>query len=121
MPKTKKPPINFDPNMVLCGRQVVQTVRLTFAQWQYRAVREVQIGGNCRGLDVIDAAVEQAANDLLEEFEQREETDTNEWTHPYLILESDEEDLTHELEEDAADDLKQLLVAAEIIEFKEQA
>ena len=42
--------MNYDPNLVLCGRRAVQTVRLTFGVWDYRAVIEVEVGGDQRRL-----------------------------------------------------------------------
>ncbi|MER0046549.1 DUF5406 family protein [Pectobacterium odoriferum] len=50
--------MNYDPNLVLCGRTAKQIVRLTFGQWEYRGVFDVAVMGNISGLDVIRVAVE---------------------------------------------------------------
>jgi len=59
-----KGPMDYDPNLTLCGRMATQRVRLTFGSWQYRHSMEVNVGGNCTGLTVIKAAVEQAYVEL---------------------------------------------------------
>lgn len=41
--------MDYDPNMVLCGRRAKQVVELVFADWEYRATHAVTIGGNCPG------------------------------------------------------------------------
>ena len=58
--------MNYDPNLVYCGRMAKQTVRLTFGQWKYRKIMEVITNGNCRGLSVIDHAVDIAFDSLPE-------------------------------------------------------
>jgi hypothetical protein len=50
--------MNYDPNLVLCGRTAKQRVRLTFGSWDCRKTVEAAVSGNCRGLDVIECAVE---------------------------------------------------------------
>ncbi|HGG6756621.1 TPA: DUF5406 family protein [Salmonella enterica subsp. enterica serovar Java] len=49
---------DFDPNMVVCGGGVKQTVRLTFGCWRYRGTFEVEVRGNVTGLEAIRCAVE---------------------------------------------------------------
>ena len=56
--------MNYNPNLTNSGRMAKQTVRLTFAMWDYRHTTEVVIGGNCTGLTVIEAAVERCHTDL---------------------------------------------------------
>lgn len=56
--------MDYDPNMVTSGRMAKQVVRLTFADWKYRAEMTVTMGGNCRGLDIIRYAVERAFDEL---------------------------------------------------------
>lgn len=41
-----------------------QTVKLTFAMWEYRAEMTVEVGGNCTGLRVISTAVSIAYEQL---------------------------------------------------------
>lgn len=59
--------MDYDPNMVLCGRKVKQVIELVFADWEYRATHTVTIGGNCRGMSVIDSAVEHLFEELYDE------------------------------------------------------
>ncbi len=59
--------MNYDHNLVFCGRMAKQTVRLTFGIWDYRYETETVVGGNCLGLDVIDTAVEGVYDRLPEE------------------------------------------------------
>ena len=59
--------MNYDPNLVLCGRMAKQVVRLTFGLWEYRTVIEVTVGGNCTGQTVIACA----AGIAYETLEQR--------------------------------------------------
>lgn len=49
--------MNYDPNMTTSGRKATQKVRLTFGQWEYRYTTEVDVGGNCTGLYVIQCAI----------------------------------------------------------------
>ncbi len=58
--KATPEPMNFDPNLIMCGRMVDKTVRLTFGRWHYRTTIEIVIGGNTNGLSVIESAVESA-------------------------------------------------------------
>jgi len=54
------PVLDFDPNLINSGRMALTTVRLTLAQWEYRAVIEVNVRGNIGGLDVLEQAADQA-------------------------------------------------------------
>lgn len=111
MPNTKrksKEVVNFDPNFVLCGREVDYEVRLVFGEWDARKEMIVEVGGNCRGLSIIEAAVSQAYENLP-------------WDEKYgeikeLYLEGKNSTLRvcddHQREEDF---LADLLLAAEII------
>lgn len=97
--------MNYDPNLTLCGRVALQTVRLTFGLWTYRRQIEVQVGGNCTGLSVIDTAVESAYEQLLGD-------------HPVACIEmTDAEGNTLSTCDDEERDyewMKDMLVAAEI-------
>jgi hypothetical protein len=50
--------MDYDSDLVLCGRMANQKVRLTFGDGVYRATKEVVVNGNCTGLSVIEYAVE---------------------------------------------------------------
>lgn len=105
--------MNYDPHLTNSGNIAVQTVRLTFGMWDYRATMEIQVGGNCRGLTVIDCAVENA----YEKLEQRGIYGSDDTYavinmpkigNPEEILECGDD------EGDGEDWLKDMLVSAEI-------
>lgn len=116
------PEMNYDPNLTTCGRMATQTVRLTFGMWEYRKTMEVEVGGNCTGLTVIDCAVGIA----YEQLEQLGMLGTSETT-AVIIMESladPEETLECSECNDASerlrgeDWLKDMLVSAEIIAIR---
>ena len=101
--------MNYGPNLVYCGRMATQTVRLTFGIWEHRKIMDVTVGGNCRGLDVIKAAVENAY-ELLPAAPHASESKT------ITLTDASGEDL--ECVEDEGDWLKNMLIAAEIIDIR---
>jgi len=115
--------MDYDPNLTLCGRMAKQTVRLTFGMWEYRKTIEVEVGGNCTGLWVIDCAVS-IAYDQLEQrpFYNHDRKRDDSYAvihlpHPEKDdeLETTDEDLRGE------DWLKDMLVGAEIIAIRPDA
>lgn len=114
--------MNYDPNMTLCGRMAKQKVRLTFGTWDYRAVMEVEVGGNCTGLDVIETAVGVA----FDQLEQRPIYGSKETYavinmpkigDPEEVMECDEEmDYRDRLR--GEDWLKDMLISAEIFDIQ---
>ncbi len=111
--------MDYDPNLVSSGRMAKQKVRLTFGLWEYRKTAEVEVGGNCTGLSVIDCAVG-VAHDQLEERHTYTGSDMRQFisysvitmehmSDPNRTLESSDDDLRGE------DWLKDMLVSAEII------
>jgi len=105
--------MNYDPNLVLCGRRAVQTVRLTFGVWDYRAVMEVDVGGNCTGLTVIDCAVGIAYDQL----EQRSIYGSDDTYAVITLAKAGEAEADMECEDDEGHGeewLKDMLIAAEI-------
>lgn len=61
--------MNYDPNMVMCGRIAKQVVRLTFGLWDYRAEMTETVGGNCTGFTVVEAAIKNVYEKLLGDHE----------------------------------------------------
>lgn len=105
-------PMNYDPNLTSCGHYARQTVRLTFGQWDYRKTFEVQVGGNCNGLSVIESALDQVLEGLPTALHDDELS--------VLILErirdGEVDELVCEDEQFRYDYwLKQMLIAAEIV------
>jgi hypothetical protein len=102
--------MNYDPNLVYCGRMAEQKVRLTFGQWDYRKTVETVVGGNCRGLEVIDCAVDNVYEDLDSDmFENKEILLTKDDGEELLCSDDEGEDMNF---------LKNMLIAAEIIDIK---
>lgn len=101
--------MNYDPNLVLCGRMAKQTVRLTFGNWQARCVKETVVSGNCTGFDVIEAAVENIY----------EELPTDKWGSKTIVMESSDDTLECS-DDDGREEmwLKDMLIAAEIVSIE---
>ena len=99
--------LNLDPNMNFSGNTAVKTIRLVFGAWDYRAVRNVTVGGNCSGLTNIEAAIESLFDDLYDERPSL----------PQLVMERENgEKLICEDDENREEDwLKDMLVSAEIV------
>lgn len=93
--------MNYDPNLVRCGRMATQTVKLVFGQWDYRKEVLIDVSGNCTGLVVIDVAIDNFYQECGDEIEL---TDANE---NVLICEDDEQK--------GEDWLKDMLISAEIL------
>lgn len=104
--------ISFDPNHVLCGRIARQRYRLTFGEWEYRAVEEVEIRTNIKGLEALQWAVEKLL-DRLEEGLGDDEPARLVMTAPNgdtLICEDDEME--------RMDWLQKMLMSADLIAFE---
>lgn len=100
--------MNYDPNLCNSGNMAKQRVRLTFGLWEYRKVIEIEQGGNCKGLTVIEAAVENVYAEL-------EGGDT-----PRIeLVSADGSTLECEDDEDRGEDwLQDMLIAAEIVSIQ---
>lgn len=96
---------NYDPNNGF-GTHLVQ---LTFQQWEYKLTVEVPIGGNCKGLSIIDSAVGSFDHKLYREQGE----------FPCITLKNAEgEELETDIEDE--EDLKNMLVEAKILSFKSE-
>jgi hypothetical protein len=102
--------VNYDPNLISCGRIAEQHVRLTFGKWEHRATVETVVNGNCTGLDVIECAIANAYDHLTCDI----------WENKQIIMTKEEdEDLICGDDEGGAEDwLKSMLIAAEIVDIK---
>jgi hypothetical protein len=99
--------MNYDPNMIACGRTAKQTVHLVFGLWEYRKAIDVIVNSNLTGFDVIDAAVCVAFDSL----------DTDIRGNARIIMKKGErEDLDCVDDEDEGDEwLRCMLISAEIL------
>ena len=52
--------MNYDPDIDWSK----QAVKLTFALWEYRAVKAVTVGGNCKGAAIFEAAIDKVFDEL---------------------------------------------------------
>lgn len=96
---------NYDPN----NRFGTHLVQLTFQQWEYKLTVEVQVGGNCKGMTILEAAVDNFFSDIYK----------SQGEYPMIIMKDDKGD---ELEGDVEDeyDLKNMLVEAKILSFTKE-
>lgn len=93
---------NYDPNNSF-GKNLVQ---LVFQQWEYKIAVEVVVGGNCKGMSILDFAVDRFFEDLQE----------SQGEYPELIM-KDEEGNELETTIEDEEDLKDMLVEAKILSF----
>jgi hypothetical protein len=97
--------VNYDPNITWAK----QRVKLTYTQWDATLNVEVEIGGNCKGFCVLEAAVDRHYEQLVESVDP-------ETTPSITLREPNGDTLVCEDEEDQQEDwLKDLCVAAEIV------
>lgn len=107
--------MNYDPNLTNSGRMATQCVKLIFAEWDYRAEVTVKVGGNCRGLSVIKAAVSNAFDALkFDEYEGKEYSE--------ITLKKPNGDELRVVDEELNGEgwLEDMLIAAEIISIEPQ-
>jgi len=96
---------NYDPNM---ARSAVHTVRVTFMMWGYAGHIAYEIGGNCRGADLLDCNFLESDN--ADDIGRYVENDCN------FAFHEDEEQLTATL---TAPDGNTLDVEGDEEEFKD--
>ena len=102
--------MNYDPNMFCCGRMTNQIVRIVFGSWKYRKTIETVVSGNCQGLDVIEAAIENIYDDLTENIDNE----------PEIILVNSAGDTLNCADNEGIglEWLKSMLISTEIIDVK---
>lgn len=61
MSTTKKVVGCYNPNCAISDRMEVE---VTFGAWDYRKTLKAVVGGNCRGLDIINCAIGSICDDL---------------------------------------------------------
>jgi len=99
--------MNYDPNLVSGFNMAKQDVRLTFGLWDYRKEVVVSVTSNIQGLEVINLAVE----NLHESMIQDDET-----LAPITLVNAEGDELECEDDEGREEDwLKHMLVGAEIL------
>lgn len=103
--------MNYDPNLVNCGRMADQTVEITFGCWDSKITMITTVGGNCLGFTIIESAIENIYDTL----------NMNSDNVVYIILKDDNGD-TLECSDDedrGSDWLKDMVISASIIDIKE--
>lgn len=101
---------NYDPNI----RFATQEVAITFQSWDYKATKVAHIGGNCKGLSVIETAIDHIYSELADK------QGTN---YPSLELINDSGeamDCENDGAQDSIDWLKDMVVNAEIVSIKKE-
>lgn len=104
---------DYDPNRRFAD---MMTVHVTFGSWDYRTTIETKSGGNVRGMDVIDCAVENIYDDLLEKAEKDGRAATL-----YLRNARGDELECSDDEDEGYDWLKSMVVSAEITSLEREA
>ena len=102
--------MNYDPNLVLCGREAEFTVNLIFGLWKFRRSFTAIVGGNCMGLDMIDCAVEKVYEDLPINAEGSKQIILKDSQRNELVCTDDEDNEERWL--------KDMLISAEILEIE---
>lgn len=100
----------YDPNSMF-GKTVW---RLTFKAWQYELTVDTAVGGNCKGLSTLECAIEGFVESLY-----NKETDILDTLY---FKDKDGNTLEYDIteEEDPEEDLKNMLVRAELIGFDKE-
>lgn len=83
-------------------------VAVTLKQWDYERTYEVRVGGNCRGQDVLRAAVERLEEELLEVIERGE----------YVTLARNQDGDLLEFDENSEIDVPSMVVSARVVAFE---
>lgn len=92
-----------DPNV----RWGKKTISMTFMDWAYSATHQATVGGNCRALDNLGAALSQLYDELP----------VDEWGTAYIILTNEAGDTLQSSDEDdrQTDWLMGMLVSANLV------
>jgi len=104
--------IYYDQNLCFSGKMAIQEVKLTFGLWEYRKEVITTVGGNCLGLNVIRAAVENVYDNLNET-----KTKGKYRVMGGIILEDNNGNSleTFDIENEGCQWLENMLISAEII------
>ena len=99
--------LNYDPNI----RWATHRVKITLGNRDYRTTRTVEVGGNCRGLTVIDTAVEDLDRQIREAADEKDE-------HPEIWLTKRGAKLLIEADTDDEEWLQKLVIKVEIVDLQ---
>lgn len=106
--------INFNPNLNYNGHCADKTVCLTFGSWEFRLSKTVIIGGNCSGLENIEAAIGRVYDEACEAGNGRPRITMTRARDGEILLCDDDE-------EQGEDWLKDMLISAEITDIQPEA
>ena len=108
---TPTPLQTYDPNITWARH----TVELTFMQWDYSLKMTAEVGGNCRGYDLMDSAIDLAFDELYDEDEDNAVI--------YLRRPAEDGNGEDELEVslDGVDELKSLCVSAVLVKHEKES
>lgn len=110
--------LDYDPNYFADAKNVV---RLTLGSWRHRGYVLVTIGGNCKGVTILEYAMSGWIDDVMEYIEQDGgfgEDGTGVWG--YVFYDANGDELSGEVfgdERDVRDRLERMVLGAEIIEL----
>ena len=107
---------NYDPNI----RRGTHVWQFTFQIWDYALSVTQSVGGNCRGFSTLESAIDSLVDKLYEEQGEYPEivltkfnVETQEEDHLEVTLGEDD---VYDIEEE----LKDMLVKAELVSFEEK-
>lgn len=88
--------------------------RLTFKAWEYELAVECEVGGNCKGLSTLEAVISLFLDGC---YDEKSET-----YKPLIFKDKEGNELEYSLDEeyDPEEELKDLLVKAEMISFEKE-
>jgi len=103
--------VYYDQSLCFDGKVAIQEVKLTFGLWEYRKEVVTTVGGNCLGLNVIRAAVENVYDNL------KIRTQGKYGIMEGIILEDSNGNSleTFDVEQEGCQWLENMLISAEII------
>lgn len=116
-------PFDYDPNQVREGYS--KKIELTLGQWAYRKTFTVYMRGNVGGLNIMDGAAENLAQQFIDEAEADETRgkDSQDCAIVRVHLDSEngentlEIDYDPEYDPDVEDWVKAMIVKAEIVDL----
>ena len=105
----------YSPN-TRWGKQHVEVV---FQLWAHRVTHVVQVGGNCRGLTILENAVDQVLDKLWEEADVRvKKGETHEPVLRMILIDRTGTELETEDDEQREEEwLKDMVVSAKIVGY----
>jgi len=101
---------NYDPN----HSYGTHTVEVTLQVWGYRKTLTYEMGGNCKGLTILDGCVDE----LLEQIGFYNDDDEDECGCTIYLINDNGDELEYEIFDES--DLENIIVGLKIVNFIEK-